>query len=55
LDLNEHLLLNHCRFVTRTDPLPGLIADWSRFVTEDGKQLQIVGDHFFLSRPLNNA
>jgi hypothetical protein len=34
--------------------IPGLENDWSRFVTEDGKQLQTVGHHFKLSRPLNN-
>lgn len=28
--------------------------DWSRFVTEQGKQLQTVGHHFSGSRPLNN-
>ena len=33
--------------------IDGLSADWSRFVTEDGKQLQTVGHHFKLSRPLN--
>lgn len=32
----------------------GLIADWSRFVDESGRQLQTVGHHFELSRPLNN-
>ena len=32
----------------------GLLADWSRFVTEDGQQLQTVGHHLSLSRPLNN-
>jgi hypothetical protein len=32
-----------------------LTMDWSRFVTEQGKQLQTVGHHFNLSRPLNNA
>ncbi|MFH2000810.1 MAG: cytochrome C, partial [Planctomycetota bacterium] len=36
------------------EPIAGLTADWSRFVTEDGKQLQTVGHHFSLSRPLNN-
>ena len=32
----------------------GLAADWSRFVTEDGEQLQTVGHHLSLSRPLND-
>lgn len=36
------------------EPIEGLVADWSRFVTEDGKQLQTVGHHFSLSRPLDN-
>ncbi|MCR9245431.1 MAG: cytochrome C [bacterium] len=31
----------------------GLAAVWSRFVTEDGEQLQTVGHHLSLSRPLN--
>ena len=39
---------------TQIEAIPGLTADWSRFVTEDGKQLQTVGSHFSLSRPLNN-
>jgi len=34
--------------------IEGLTADWSRFVTEDGRQLQTVGHHFTGSRPLNN-
>ena len=37
------------------EAIPGLEADWSRFVTEDGRQLQTVGHHFSGSRPLNNA
>ena len=32
----------------------GLVADWSRFVTEDGEQLQTVGHHLSLSRPLDD-
>jgi hypothetical protein len=39
---------------TQIEAIAGLTADWSRFVTEDGKQLQTVGSHFSLSRPLNN-
>ena len=35
--------------------IPNLDMDWSRFVTEDGKQKQTVGHHFSGSRPLNNA
>ena len=37
------------------EAIPNLEADWSRFVTEDGKQLQTVGHHWSLSRPMNNA
>ena len=33
---------------------PNLAGDWSRFVTEDGKQIQTVGHHFRLSRPLDD-
>ncbi len=36
------------------EPIVGLEADWSRFVTEDGRQLQTVGHHFSGSRPLND-
>jgi len=34
--------------------IPNLKMDWSRFVDEEGKQLQTVGHHFKGSRPLNN-
>jgi len=34
--------------------IPNLEIDWSRIVTEDGKQTQTVGHHFTGSRPLNN-
>ncbi len=40
--------------VTQIEPIDGLTADWSRFVTEDGEQLQTVGHHFQRSRPLND-
>jgi len=40
---------------TQIEPIPGLVADWSRVVTEAGRQLQTVGHHFKLSRPLNGA
>ncbi|MGB0714542.1 MAG: multiheme c-type cytochrome [Phycisphaerae bacterium] len=33
--------------------IEGLDNDWSRFVTEDGKQLMTVGHHWSGSRPLN--
>ena len=36
------------------EPIIGLEQDWSRFVTEDGRQTMTVGHHFRLSRPLNN-
>ncbi len=39
---------------TQIEPISGLTADWSRFVTEDGQQLQTVGSHFSRSRPLDN-
>ena len=39
---------------TQIEPIAGLGMDWSRFVTEDGRQLQTVGHHFSRSRPLNN-
>lgn len=35
--------------------IEGLSDDWSRVVDEEGNQLQTVGHHFKLSRPLNNA
>lgn len=34
--------------------IANLHMDWSRFVTEKGKQLQTVGHHFKLSSPLSN-
>lgn len=36
------------------EPVEGLAADWSRFVTEEGEQMMTVGHHFSLSRPLDN-
>jgi hypothetical protein len=39
---------------TQIEPIAGLTADWSRYVSEDGQQLQTVGSHFSRSRPLNN-
>jgi len=38
----------------QVEAIEGLAADWSRFVTEDGRQLMTVGHHFSLSRPLND-
>lgn len=40
---------------TQMESIEGLSDDWSRVVDEDGNQLQTVGHHFKLSRPLNNA
>jgi hypothetical protein len=37
------------------EAVEGLVADWSRFVAEDGSQLQTVGHHFSLSGPLSDA
>ena len=39
---------------TQKPGIGNLTMDWSRFVTEEGKQLQTVGHHFSLSGPLNN-
>lgn len=41
-------------FQKQTNAIPNLKYDWSRFVSETGKQLQTVGHHFTASRPLNN-
>lgn len=38
----------------QAEAIPGLPHDWSEVVTEDGRQLQTVGHHFRLDRPLNN-
>ena len=38
----------------QSEAIAGLGFDWSRVVTEDGRQLQTVGHHFRLDRPLNN-
>ncbi len=38
----------------QVNAIPNLTMDWSRFVTEEGEQLQTVGHHFKNSRPLNN-
>jgi hypothetical protein len=34
--------------------IPGMNHDWSQIVTRDGEQLQTVGSHWPLSRPLND-
>lgn len=41
--------------ITQIEPIAGLTDDWSRIVTQKGKQLQTVGHHWPLSRPLNNT
>jgi hypothetical protein len=50
--VDGHVLSKNAR--VQCDAIEGLGDDWSRFVTEDGQQLQTVGHHFRLSRPLNN-
>lgn len=42
------------RSQTQINSIPNLTMDWSRFVDEEGNQLQTVGHHFSSSRPLNN-
>jgi len=41
-------------YETQVAAIDELTADWSRFVTEQGRQLQTVGHHFRGSRPLND-
>jgi hypothetical protein len=41
------------RSKVQLQPVPELPFDWSRFVTEDGQQLQTVGHHLPLSAPLS--
>ncbi len=48
---DKQLLPKNAR--TQFAAIQNLSADWSRFVTEDGQQLQTVGHHFKGSRPLN--
>ncbi len=43
------------KYTIQKPAIPNLHMDWSRFVNEKGKQLQTVGHHFKLSRPLNAA
>jgi len=40
---------------TQIGPIPGLKEDWSSVVSNTGHQLQTVGHHFNLSRPLNSV
>lgn len=47
-----HILPKNAK--TQIEPISELTTDWSRFVAEDGQQLQTVGSHLSLSRPLNN-
>jgi len=42
------------QFTEQINAIPELDHDWSRFVTEDGEQLQTVGHHLSGERPLNN-
>ena len=46
-----HILPRKAR--TQIAPIKRLSADWTRLVTEDGRQLQTVGHHLQASRPLN--
>ncbi len=50
--VDGHILSQNAK--TQMEPIEGLEADWSRFITEDGQQLQTVGHHFSGSRPLND-
>ncbi len=47
----DHPLANNVD--TQFNAIPNLKMDWSRFLDEDGRQLQTVGHHFSGSRPLN--
>ncbi len=49
--VDGHILPKSSR--TQLEPIEGLTADWSRLMDEDGRQLQTVGHHFRLSRPLD--
>lgn len=40
---------------TQFNAIPNLKMDWSRFLDEEGNQLQTVGHHFSGSRPLNQT
>jgi len=43
------------RVTSQIPGIPNLHMDWSRFVDENGKQLQTVGHHFNLSGPLDST
>jgi len=47
-----HILPQRTR--PQMEAIPGLVADWSCIVTEEGQQLQTVGHHFTRSRPLDD-
>lgn len=49
---DRHVLAKNA--VPQIESIAGLTNDWSRVITEDGKQLQTVGHHFKNSRPLND-
>ena len=42
------------KFTIQKPKIKNLTMDWSRFVDENGTQLQSVGTHFKLSSPLDN-
>lgn len=46
------VLSSHAR--PQVEPIEGLTDDWSRVVTEQGRQLMTVGHHLSRSRPLDN-
>jgi hypothetical protein len=48
----RRILSQHAQ--TQSEPIEGLAADWSRLVTEEGRQLQTVGHHFTHSGPLGD-
>ncbi|MFV1965984.1 MAG: cytochrome C [Pirellulaceae bacterium] len=53
LETADKQVLPH-QFQVQRAAVEGMVADWSRAVTEDGKQRMTVGHHFQHSRPLNN-
>jgi hypothetical protein len=52
MSADGHILPDRTR--VQIEAIPELVADWSRYVTEEGQQLQTVGSHFSRSRPLSN-
>jgi len=50
---DKHILPK--QYQVQRERIAGLVNDWSRIVTEDGRQQMTIGHHFTSSRPLNNA